>query len=122
MRMGTPFRCTVQAAHSISLTLCAPRSSPHAFSSPQVEQACHTLSSLAMEDALIAHLVRADVLSAICSLLHSDQPEILVSVLRVIANLALAADSVSARLCNATTVPVLIDLCHSPHMMVRQPH
>ena len=73
-----------------------------------------------MEDALIAHLVRADVLSAICSLLRSDQPEILVSVLRVIANLALASDSVSARLCNASTVPLLIDLCHSPHMMVRE--
>lgn len=87
-------------------------------SPPQVEQACHALSALAMEDALIAHLVRADVLTAICSLLLSEQPEILVSVLRVIASLALASDSVAARLCNTTTVPLLRNLYHSTHMMV----
>ncbi|CAI5466949.1 unnamed protein product [Closterium sp. Yama58-4] len=85
----------------------------------QVEQACHALSSLAMDDALVTHLVKSDVLAAICSLLLSQQPEILVSVLRVIANLALASDSVAARILNVDSAAILTSLCHHTHMMVR---
>ncbi|CAI6003024.1 unnamed protein product [Closterium sp. NIES-65] len=82
-----------------------------------VEQACHALSSLAMDDALVTHLVKSDVLAAICSLLLSQQPEILVSVLRVIANLALASDSVAARILNVDSAAILTSLCHHTHMM-----
>ncbi|CAI7784410.1 unnamed protein product, partial [Closterium sp. NIES-54] len=92
----------------------SPSTPPH-----QVEQACHALSSLAMDDALVTHLVKSDVLAAICSLLLSQQPEILVSVLRVIANLALASDSVAARILNVDSAAILTSLCHHTHMMVR---
>eukprot|EP00897_Mesotaenium_endlicherianum_P003568 jgi/Mesen1/3239/ME000187S02402 len=85
-----------------------------------VEQACLALSSLAADGALVLRLMKADVLQAITSLLHSRQPEILVSVLRVVANLGFSADEAAVRLLSRETVATLRHLCSHSHILVQR--
>jgi len=69
---------------------------------------------------LVEYLRKSDALSSICALLRSHQPEILISVLRVVANLALNSGSVAARLFSPQEAPAILALAvHHPHMMVR---
>eukprot|EP00850_Spirogloea_muscicola_P002821 SM000011S18999 [mRNA] locus=s11:273180:281253:- [translate_table: standard] len=85
-----------------------------------VEQACLALSALAMDPTVVLRLMRADVLRAIRVLLTSTEPHILVSVLRLVANLAFSSDAMAGRICTSDTVTRLQELCAHAHGLVQK--
>lgn len=90
--------------------------------SEQVEQACLALSSLAADVSLVLRLMRADVIHAIELVLRSSIPELLISVLQVIANLSFTSDAVASKVLTKEIFKRLKLLCGHNHSEVCHAH
>ncbi|XAR53777.1 Phospholipase A(1) [Bertholletia excelsa] len=76
-----------------------------------VEQACSALSSLAADVSVAVQLMKADIIKAIELVLKSAGSDELVSVLRVVANLAFVSDIVAQKMLTKDLVKSLKLLC-----------
>ncbi|CAM6093593.1 unnamed protein product [Calypogeia fissa] len=85
-----------------------------------VEQACIALSALAVDTTLVLRLMRADVVQAIELVLRSSHPDLLVSVLKVIVNIAFTSDAVAAKVLTKDIFRRLKALCSNEHPEVQR--
>lgn len=77
----------------------------------QVEQACLTLSSLALDASLALILMKADIMQPIETVLKASSDDPLISMLRVLVNLAFASDAVASRMLTKDLLKHLKMLC-----------
>lgn len=85
-----------------------------------VEQACSALSSLASDTSLAMFLMKTDILQPIESVLKSSVPEELISVLKVVVNLAFSSDAVASKMLTREVMKSLKLLCAHKEMKVQQ--
>lgn len=76
-----------------------------------VEQACSTLSSLALDASLALTLMKADIMQPIEVVLKASATDPLISMLQVVVNLAFASDAVAARMLTKELLKHLKMLC-----------
>ncbi|KAJ7541796.1 hypothetical protein O6H91_10G077200 [Diphasiastrum complanatum] len=76
-----------------------------------VEQACFALSSLASDGSLVSRLMKADIMQAIECVLRSSIPGLLISVLKVVTNLAFTSDAIAAKMLTKDVLKRLKVLC-----------
>eukprot|EP00250_Pteridium_aquilinum_P010694 c19570_g1_i2 orf=492-3833(-) len=76
-----------------------------------VEQACLALSSLALDSSLALTLMKADIMQPIEAVLKASTDDPLISMLRVLVNLAFASDAVASRMLTKEMLKHLKMLC-----------
>ncbi|KAI5081182.1 hypothetical protein GOP47_0004365 [Adiantum capillus-veneris] len=76
-----------------------------------VEQACLTLSSLALDASMALILMKADIMQPIEVVLKASADDPLISILRVLVNLAFASDAVASRMLTKDLLKHLKMLC-----------
>ncbi|XP_027922145.1 phospholipase A I isoform X2 [Vigna unguiculata] len=76
-----------------------------------VEQACSALSSLASGDSVALHLMKADIMQPIRTVLKSSGLEEVISVLQVVVKLAFTSDSVAEKMLTKDILKSLKNLC-----------
>ncbi|CAJ1941306.1 unnamed protein product [Sphenostylis stenocarpa] len=76
-----------------------------------VEQACSALSSLASGDSVALHLMKADIMQPIGTVLKSAGREELISVLQVVVKLAFTSDCVAEKMLTKDILKSLKILC-----------
>jgi len=77
----------------------------------QVEQACSALSSLASDDSVALHLMKADIMQPIGTVLKSAGLEEVISVLQVVVQLAFTSDTVAEKMLTKDILKSLKNLC-----------
>ncbi|GBG71579.1 hypothetical protein CBR_g8995 [Chara braunii] len=85
-----------------------------------VQQASLALSSISAEADHVSRLIKADVLQCVRSVLRSEQPEIQVPGIRIVASLAFSSDAVPIRVLRSDIFTRLRDLCMSEHVHVQR--
>ncbi|KAG6554512.1 hypothetical protein Mapa_003891 [Marchantia paleacea] len=85
-----------------------------------VEQACIALSALAVDTTLVLRLMRADVVQAIEFVLRSTSTELLISVLKVVVNIAFTSDAVAAKVLTKDIFKRLKALCSHTNSEVQR--
>ncbi|KAK8470847.1 hypothetical protein PHAVU_003G077100 [Phaseolus vulgaris] len=76
-----------------------------------VEQACSALSSLASGDSVALHLMKADIMQPIRTVLKSAGLEEVISVLQVVVKLAFTSDCVAQKMLTKDILKSLKNLC-----------
>ncbi|KAG6691553.1 hypothetical protein I3842_10G068800 [Carya illinoinensis] len=76
-----------------------------------VEQACFALSALAADVSVAMHLMRADIMQPIKTVLKSVGQEEVISVLQVVVKLAFASDTVAQKMLTKDVLKSLKILC-----------
>ncbi|KAK7348479.1 hypothetical protein VNO80_23037 [Phaseolus coccineus] len=76
-----------------------------------VEQACSALSSLASGDSVALHLMKADIMQPIRTVLKSAGLEEVISVLQVVVKLAFTSDCVAEKMLTKDILKSLKNLC-----------
>ncbi|KAH1116229.1 hypothetical protein GLYMA_17G015200v4 [Glycine max] len=76
-----------------------------------VEQACSALSSLASDDSVALHLMKADIMQPIGTVLKSAGLEEVISVLQVVVQLAFTSDTVAEKMLTKDILKSLKNLC-----------
>ncbi|KAL2339170.1 hypothetical protein Fmac_013616 [Flemingia macrophylla] len=76
-----------------------------------VEQACSALSSLASDDSVALHLMKADIMQPIGTVLKSAGREEVISVLQVVVKLAFTSDTVAEKMLTKDILKSLKNLC-----------
>lgn len=77
----------------------------------QVQQACSALSSLAADVSVAMHLMKADIMQPIETVLRSVLQEEVISVLQVVVKLAFASDAVAQKMLTKDVLKSLKLLC-----------